>query len=102
MHAESIGKENVKEFIQKRLIKGEKGLHDTIKKNKLCTFSNMQGKKTVSVNVKAVILKADRGVFARLLIIWERRDISLREVLKHSLGLIAWSLANNDGTRLNL
>ena len=73
-----------------------------MKKNKLGTFSNMQAKKTVSVNRRAVTLKADHGIFARLLIIQERRDISLHEVLKHSLGLIAWSLANNDRTLFNL
>ena len=45
-----------------------------------------------------MILKADRSMFSRLLVINEKHGISLRKVLEYSLGPIAWSLANVDGT----
>ena len=47
----------------------------------------------LSVNGKDVAIRADRELFARLLIIREKRGISIKELLKYSLAPIAWSLA---------
>ena len=51
----------------------------------------------LSVNGKDVVIRADRELFARLLIIREKRGISIKELLKYSLGPIAWSLATPQG-----
>ena len=70
----------------------------TLKKNKLKTFSSLNVAETLSVKCKGVIIRADRSLFGRLLIIPEKRGISMNEVLQYSLGPIAWSLATPDGS----
>ena len=57
----------------------------------------MLEQQNLSVNGKDVVIRADRELFARLLIIREKRGISIKELLKHSLGPIAWSLATPQG-----
>ncbi|CAB4016690.1 Hypothetical predicted protein [Paramuricea clavata] len=42
-------------------------------------------------------MKADRDIFARLLVICGKREVSLRDVLTYCLGPIPWSLATADG-----
>ena len=64
---------------------------------KLKTFASMKVKKSCSVRKRSLTLKADRNVFARLLIVCGKREISLKEVLSYSLGPIPWSLATSDG-----
>lgn len=54
------------------------------------------------VSVKAgknqeVIIKADRRLFAQMIVIAESRDLQMREVLSHPLGPLPWSLATADG-----
>ena len=58
----------------------------------------MRVKITTKANGKEIVLKADRNIFSRLLVIREKRGISLNEVLQFSLGPVAWSLASVDGT----
>ena len=58
----------------------------------------MKASKMVSVKGKDLVIRADRNLFARLLVIQEKREISLKELLRFSLGPIAWSLATPTGT----
>ena len=52
----------------------------------------------VSVNGKNVVIRADRVLFARLLVIKEKCGVSSKELLlQYFLGLIAWSLATHEG-----
>lgn len=44
------------------------------------------------------MLKNDRSLFARLLIICQNRHIDLREILSYSLGTISFPLASVDGS----
>jgi hypothetical protein len=64
---------------------------------KLNTFASMKANKSCSVKERSVTLKADRDIFARLLVICGKREITLKEVLAYSLGPIPWSLATLDG-----
>ncbi|CAB4021755.1 Hypothetical predicted protein [Paramuricea clavata] len=65
---------------------------------KLKTFAAMKVKKSCTVKDRSLTLKADRHIFARLLVIRGKRDVSLKEVLTYSLGPIPWSLATADGS----
>ena len=47
----------------------------------------------VSVNGGDVVIRADRALFARLLVIREKRGFSIKKLLQYSLGPIASSLA---------
>jgi len=98
LNAESVGRTKSERFIDNRIKKNSVGFYDVIKKNKLKTFSTMKEVKKLSVNGKDVIIKADRSFFARILILQEKRNISTKELLKYSLGPIAWSLATPEGS----
>jgi hypothetical protein len=63
----------------------------------LKTFSNLHKKSSVKAADKIVLLKADRNLFARLLVIAQCRKMDIRQLLYHELGPIPWSLAALDG-----
>ena len=58
----------------------------------------MNATKIVSVNDRNVINRSDRSLFARLLIIREKRGVLLNKLLQYSLGPVVWSLATPNGT----
>ena len=97
LKAEDVGKKQARDFIDDRIKNNKVGFYETIKKNKLKTFSTMNATKKISVKGKEVIIRADRSLFARLLVIREKRGLSMKELLQFSLGPIAWSLATPDG-----
>ena len=47
---------------------------------------------------KEIVLKADRALFAQMIVIGEVRQVSIKEVLSHPLGPLPWSLAASDGS----
>ena len=97
LRGEALGRKQAKEFIDDRIKQNETGLYDTIKKNKLKIFSSLIPVTRRYVKGKEVIIQSDRSLFARLLVIQEKRGISIRELLCHSLGPVAWSLATPKG-----
>ena len=97
LKAEDVGRKQARNFINDRIKHHKVDFYDTIKKNKLKTFSTMKATKHISVKDKEVIIRADRSLFARLLVIREKRGLSIKELLKFSLGPVAWSLATPDG-----
>ena len=94
--AHDRGKEAAMAYIQKRLVSNEVGFYDTLSKLKLGNFTSVT--KAVKISGTDVMLKADRNLFSRLLVIAQTRDMDLREVFKHSLGPLPWSLSSTDGT----
>lgn len=73
--------------------------HDTLTKAKLKTFSHMSKKvKFRKGTVKEIVLKADRTLFAQLIVIAEARQLSMKKVLSHPLGPLPWFLAAPDGS----
>ena len=97
-NAEKKGKEAMISFIEKRIESCEEDLFAPIPKMKLKTFSSMKTKKTCRVKDQNITIKADRDIFARLLVICGKREVSLRDVLTYSLGPIPWSLATADAS----
>ena len=72
---------------------------DKLPKQKLKTFVNLSKKsKPVKCGPKEVILRADRTLFAQMIILSQNRHLSMKEVLGHPLGPLPWSLANSDGS----
>ena len=58
----------------------------------------MNATKKITIKGRDVSIRADRDLFGRLLVIREKRGIETKELLKYSLGPIALSLANTNGT----
>ena len=75
----------------------EISFHDPIPKLKLATFDSMPVS-SVKIGEKEMMLKADRDLFARLLVVAHTRGMDLQEVFKYSLGPLPWSLASADGS----
>ena len=65
--------------------------------NKLKTFSILSQKKKVYTDGRTMVLKADRSLFGRIIIIGQSRKIDVRELLQYSLGPLPWSLATTEG-----
>ena len=97
LRAHDKGTEAVTTFIRKRLTTTEVSFYDPIPKLKLATFDSMTVS-SVKIGGKEVMLKADRDLFARLLVVAQTREMDLREVFKYSLGPLPWSLASTDGS----
>ena len=87
----------VEEFIEQRIKHNHVEFYETIKKNKLTTFTTMLNTQKVSVNREDVVTRIDYALFARLLVIREKRGVNIKELLQYSLGPIAWSLATPKG-----
>ena len=97
MNAEKKGNKALCNFLEKRIESNEEDLYASIQKMKLKTFAGMKMKKSCTIKDRNLTLKADRDIFARLLVICSKRNVSLKEVLTYSLGRIPWSLATADG-----
>ena len=68
-------------------------------KLKLKTFGDLSKKMKVHRGTsKEVIIKADRALFAQMIIIAESRKLKMNDVLCHPLGPLPWTLASADGS----
>jgi hypothetical protein len=67
---------------------------DPILKRVLKTFSI---KTKVSKTDKKTILKVDRHVFVRLLVLAQFRQLNMRDAIRYELGHIPWSIATTGG-----
>ncbi|XP_061915901.1 uncharacterized protein LOC133658193 [Entelurus aequoreus] len=92
------GEEAVKVFIDQRLLTKSVDIFAPIKAQKLKTFSDQAKTKTKSAAAKDVILRADKKLFSRLLIIGQSRKVDLRQILSYSLGTVSYPLASTDGS----
>ena len=73
--------------------------HDKLKKQNLKTFSHLsKKKKSCNVSGREIILKADRKLFAQIILIAQSRNLKIKEVMKHPLGPVPWSLSTGEGS----
>lgn len=79
------GETAVKEFMYQRLLSPSVEIFAPIKAQKLKTFSDQAKTKRKSAAGKEVILRADKKLFSRLLIIGQSRKTDLKEMLSYSL-----------------
>ena len=65
LNARKVGEEAYQVFKEQRLESSppQKKFHDTMKLNKLKTFSSLSQKKKVSTDGRTMVLKADRSLF---------------------------------------
>jgi len=100
LHAKEFVESAYKMFREERLETDPptKKFHDLLKKQNLKTFSHLKIKKTYQTGAKQVTVKADRDLFAKMILIGQTRELDMREVLSHPLGPIPWALVAPDGT----
>ena len=99
MKAREIGEQAYKQFKEERLeaIQPKNKFHDPMKLKKLKTFSSLSKKRNVTAGGRTMILKADRSLFGRIIILGQNRKIEVRELLHYSLGPLPWALATPEG-----
>lgn len=85
-------------FVEERLKTNSTGFFETLPKLKLESFRDAWKKTSVRAGERNVIIRADRNLFAHLLVIGQSRQLDLRELLTHELGPLPWSLASPDGS----
>ena len=99
LNAESLGAQEMKSFVNKRMHTNEVGFWEPLPKMKIKTFAVLSKKaKVKSADEKLVTVSAYRNLFARLLIVSRSRDINLREVLRYELSSVPCALAHTDGS----
>ena len=52
---------------------------------KAFTFTSMLAAEKVAGKDKELVVRADRNLFAWLLVIWEKREVSMKDFLRYSL-----------------
>ena len=97
LRAEQVGKLQAEIFIEERIKSNDVGFYETVKRNKLKTFTSMLATEKVAVKDKEVVIRADRDLFARLLVIRETREVSMKDFVGYSLAPVAWSLVTAIG-----
>ena len=96
--AEKKGNAAFVSFVEKRLKSNEIDyLYAPLPKSNLQTFGNLVKSRTAKSTATAVVVKADRGLFARMVVIAHHRQMNMQEVLTYPLGPLPWSLATADG-----
>ena len=94
MKAFEIGEQSYATFKDE---KRKKKFHDPMKMRKLKTFSNKCKKKEVKSNGRAIILKADRSLFGRIIVMAQGSNLEMTDILSHPLGPLTWALSTPDG-----
>ena len=99
MKAFEIGEQCYATFKSDRLEKEPpaKQFHDTMKTNRLKTFSSMCKKKEVKSSGRAIILKTDRSLFGRIIVMAQARSLVMKDILCHPLGPLPWALSTPEG-----
>ena len=93
------GRDQMNNFVEKRLNTNEISFWDPIANLKVKTFhSTTKNVQVKAVNDKLVTVGADRELFGRLLIAANVRQINLKDVLCYELSSVPFSLAHQDGT----
>ena len=92
LRAEQVGKLPAERFIEERIKSNDVGFYETVKKNKLKTLTSMLATEKVAVKDKEVVIRADRDLFAWLLVIRETREVSMKDFVGYSLAPAVWSL----------
>ena len=90
LQAYNLGKTAMELFIKERLVDKTKNYHDPITRRKFNTFSSMEKcQKIRSSQNKVVEIRAERNVFAKLVLLSMKHDIDLELTLSFQLGLTA-------------
>lgn len=71
--------------------------HAPLKPNKLKTFSHIKKKKQLQTNNRSIILKAERSLFGRIIVIAQELSLQMDAILSHPLGPLPCSLSTPDG-----
>jgi hypothetical protein len=89
MRAHEVGEEAYSEskFKSECLDTNKTPFHDRITSIKLKTFSSLAKKTSVKSQGRSMIMKADKALFGRIILIAQTRKLQMADVLGHPLGI---------------
>ena len=89
------GEEAYGSFKRERLEEAsrKKQFHDPMRKARLNTLTTIERKNHVHISGNVAILKADRSLFGRMIVIAQSWQLNMRAIFVHPLGPIPWALA---------
>ena len=93
-----VGEAGFQNIVQQRIISSEVGFFEKISKNKLNTFHSLVTSTKVVSKERAIVLRADRALFARMLVIVQNWQMDMRMVLKFDFGALPLFLVSQDGS----
>ena len=98
LQAKEQGQSAMAQFIKERLIDKTVKFHDPIKYMKYKAFTSMEKcQKDYSSQKKLVEVRAERNIFAHLIMLSLKNDIDLEMTMPFQLGPVPWTLATKDG-----
>ena len=83
LEAKEKGATALTAFVEKRIITNSTGIFETLAKLKLGSFRDTHKKTSVTAGDRNVMIRADRNLFARLLVIGQSCQMDLRCLLSH-------------------
>ncbi|XP_071822275.1 uncharacterized protein [Apostichopus japonicus] len=98
LSAQEVGETAVQAYCKERLQQGDKDVFATLRKCNLKSFTSMVKKVKSNQKGKEIVLKSDRNLFARLLLIGSSRQVDIKEMLSYSLGIFPLSIATCEGS----
>ena len=98
LSATSRGKNLVNQFVESRLKTNLVDFFHPLSKVQSKTFSSLNKTSCVKLKDKTVALTAERNLFSRLVVISQKRCISLPDLFQFELSAVPWSLAKSDGS----
>ena len=72
--------------------------HDPLPRLRLQTFVNDVGSKAVKSRDRTIIVKNDKNIFRKMILICQTRNLQMSDVLSHPFGPIAYELATPDSS----
>ena len=96
LEADTKGEEQMKNFIEKRLVDQTIDFYEPIKQLNLGMFSSLKKVKVKTYN-KVTEFSAQSNIFGKILLIQQNRKINLQEVFSDPLGPIPWALGKANG-----
>ena len=84
--AKKTGKDAFEKFAEERLVKGVFKFFDLITKNNLRSFETMAKQVKAKLKNREISVRADRSLFARLIVMAQSRSFNMRDVLSYFLG----------------
>ena len=99
LQALELGKDAMVTFFEKRLVDKSLKFHEPIQRMKILkTFASMQtSQKIKSTQSKPIEVRAERNVFAQLVLLSLKNNIDLEITMSYQLGPVPWTLATADG-----
>ena len=99
LQAHELGKDATVPFFEKRFVDKSVKFHDSTKRMKIKTFASIQKcQKVKSTQNKQIEVRAERNVFAQLLVLALKNNIDLEMTMSYQPGPVPWTIAAADGS----